>query len=272
VKHHAARLAWCVLVFASFGASLLAGAQRGSDFGPKSFVSILIPLSYNEHCWSSVTLTNLRDRIVDVDVEAHDGGGALLPLSGAATMPLHLGAGQKVALRLQIEEADSTDAWVKVSEHLEGTDASPGVSVRGTSECLVDEVLTTTPRAVAFPTRNPWIEADSGDFRGKTLVVVNAAPTPAALQACYSTGSHVEIPRENGNGARELPVCSATKTLFLPPFGLQLIPVTVESSSTFSIQTRGSSIVLMVLKPQADKKKQYSVDSSISFHDPSAAQ
>jgi hypothetical protein len=256
---------------AAFLALLTQSLSSAADV-KKSFVSILIPLSYNEHCWSSVSLTNLRDRTVDVDVEAHDAGGALLPFNGTQTLPIHLAPAQKVDLRLQVEESESADAWVKVSERLDGPDASPGVSVRGTTECLVDEVITTTPRAVAFPTRNPWLEAESADFAGKTMVVVNTSPAPAALRACYSTGSHVDVPRANGRGSDEVPVCSATRSLYLPPFGLKLIPVEVEGSSNLRIQTNGSALVLIVLKPQVGKKKQYSVDSSIVFHDASGSQ
>ena len=90
----------CCLRAACFGA---AGPSLADG---KPFVTVLVSLDYSDSCWSSVLLQNLREKAVSVDVEAHESGGALLPIDGLAGNSLRLAAGQKVALRLQVKDSE----------------------------------------------------------------------------------------------------------------------------------------------------------------------
>lgn len=230
-----------------------------------NFVTVLIPLEFNAQCWSSVVLQNLRDGAVSVEVEAHESSGALLPLEGMTSNPVRLPAGGKVTLRLQVPDTEATEAWVRVTEPRAGRD-SPSVAVSGATECTSEQAVTTVPRAVAFPTRDPWLEADSRDLEGKSILALNASSAPASLRACYSSGSTISLPR-SGGGNRELAICDVSRAQYLPPFSLFLIPVEREGSSKLSIRSTGQSLVLVVLKPRAGKTHAFNVDSSIVFND-----
>jgi hypothetical protein len=232
-----------------------------------SFVSILLPLSYGERCWSSVVLQNLRDQTVDVDVEAHDGSGALVALEGAPTLPMHLEAGQKTSLRLQVDGQESAEAWIKVTERGKGASAGAGVAVSGSSECRAQDQLTTVPGAVAFPSRNPWLEGDVEELQGKFVLVLNASATAAAVSVCYSNGSQVEMPARRSGEGEARPVCRTMRSIHLPPYALELLPVERDGSSNLTVRTAGAALVLQVLKPRPGKTRQFTVDSSIVFED-----
>jgi hypothetical protein len=246
---------------------LLAWPAAGAapDQERTAFVSVLIPLSYGEHCWSTVTLENLRTQAVEVDVEGHDGSGALVALEGAPTIPLHLAAGQKASLRLQVDGQESEEAWIKVSER--GAGLAPGVAVSGTSECAARDQITTVPGAVAFPSRNPWLEGDVEQLQGKMVLVLNSDATAAAVRVCYSNGSMVEMPVERGRGGGTMPVCRSTRSIHLPPYALELLPVERDGSTNLTVRTTGAALVLEVLKPRPGKTRIFTVDSSIVFED-----
>ena len=243
---------------------IICAVADAADTGRTAFVSVLIQLSYGERCRSAVTLENLRERTADVDVEGHDGSGALVKLEGASSKRLHLAPAQKTTLRLQDEGQESAEAWIKVTE----TEANggPGVAVSGSTECTMQNEVTTVPGAVAFPSRDPWLEADVDDLQGKTVLVLNSDAAAAAVRVCYSNGSQVELPRR-GTGGEITPVCRSTRSVHLPPFALELLPVEREGSSNLTVRTRGAALVLKVLKPQPGKTRVFSVDSSIVFED-----
>ena len=243
----------------------LSGSASPACPNPPKFVTVLIPLDFNAHCWSSVVLQNLRDSALFVDVEAHESSGALLPIEGLRSNPLRLAAGQKVTLRLQVPDTEATEAWVRVTEPRAGRD-SPSVAVSGATECTNEQAVTTVPRAVAFPTRDPWLEADSRDLEGKSILALNASSAPASLRVCYSNGTTVNLPNSDG-GSREFAVCTVSRAQYLAPFSLFLIPVEREGSSKLSIRSTGQSLVLVVLKPRTVKSHAFNVDSSIVFQD-----
>lgn len=246
------------------GAGEAAGSAAPGAAG-KAFVSILLPLSYGERCWSSVALQNLRDQAADVEVEAHDGSGALVALEGGPTIPLHLAAGQKASLRLQVDGQESAEAWIKVTERGTSASAGAGIAVSGSSECTAQDQLTTVPGAIAFPSRNPWLEGDVEELQGKFVLVLNAGATAAAVGVCYSNGSRVELPGRRGGEAR--PVCRSMRSIHLPPYALELLPVERDGSSNLTVRTAGAELVLQVLKPRPGKTRLFTVDSSIVFED-----
>ncbi len=248
---------------------LLAWAAAGAAPGEErtAFVSVLIPLTYGERCWLTVSLENLRTQAVEVEVQGHDGSGALVGLEGAPTIPLVLEAGQKASLRLQVDGQESAEAWVKVTERGAGASLAPGVAVSGTSECTARDEITTVPGAVAFPSRNPWLEGDVEELQGKMVLVLNSDATAAAVRVCYSNGSQVEMPAERGRGGGTMPVCRLTRSIHLPPYGLELLPVERDGSTRLTVRTTGAALVLEVLKPRPGKTRVFTVDSSIVFED-----
>ena len=243
---------------------LACAATPAADPGGTPFVSVLIPLSYGERCWSTVTLENLRGEPADVDVEGHDGSGALVGLEGTPSMRLHLAPAQKTSLRLHVDGQESAEAWIKVTEA--GAERGPGVAVSGSTECTAQNEVTTVPGAVAFPTRDPWLEGDVDDLQGKMVLVLNSDAAAAAVRVCYSNGSLIEDPRRDAEG-RVMPVCRSTRSIHLPPFALELLPVEREGSSNLTVRASGAALVLKVLKPQPGKTRVFSVDSSIVFED-----
>ncbi len=244
--------------------SLAAAAQPAPSPG---FVSVLIPLSFDDRCWSTATVRNLTARSVNLAVEAHDSTGALLALDLSPTSPLHLAPSDGLTLRLGSQETGDAMAWVKFIEP-NAPPSGPTVAVSGLTNCSDGTTLTTIPAGIAYPTQNPWIEARSADAQGKMVLLLNAAPTPATARACYSTGTFVTLPTSPDAPPAERLVCSQTRSLYLPPFALRLIPVEQDSSSLLHVTTRGSSLVLLILKPRPGKTRKFSVDSTISFQDP----
>jgi hypothetical protein len=82
---------------------LVAAAANAAD--PERVVTSILPsLDYGSTCWSSVTLANLGDRVVTVEIEAHRAGGGLTGLTGLNEMVLHLNPGERVSHRLEVTD------------------------------------------------------------------------------------------------------------------------------------------------------------------------
>src|SRR6202167_1196756 len=150
--------------------------------------SILPSLDYGSSCWSSVTLANLGDRVVTVEIEAHRAGGGLTGLTGLNEMVLHLNPGERVSHRLEVTD-ESGVGWLKVRERIPSPKLSPVIAVSGLSECTVDNQLRSTPRALSYPTRNPWFSGDIEEMPGNMLSVVNTSERAAQASLCYSQGN-----------------------------------------------------------------------------------
>src|ERR1039458_3956033 len=69
--------------------------------------SVLPSLAYGPYCSSTVSLQNLADTAVDVELVAHRSSGALVPLTGHARKVVHLSAGERASYRLRSEEHTS---------------------------------------------------------------------------------------------------------------------------------------------------------------------
>lgn len=248
------------LLLASLGGSLY--AEQG-----RAIVSVLSPLAYGPNCWSTVALQNLGTKEVAVKVEGHKGSGALVLLAGWPSLSLIVSPAQKISLRLEVPGEESPEGWVRVSEATDA-DQSPMIAVSGQTECVDNDQLTTTSQTVAFPTRDPWLDAEVKDLRGQTVMILNTANKAAAANVCYSSGITAGLPREKGTGGDSVSVCAKTLRLQIPPFGTVTLPVVHEGSSEFSIKTFGESMVLRMLLPQSGAMKTYKVDSSVTFEQP----
>jgi hypothetical protein len=231
-------------------------------------VSVLSPMAYGPSCWSNVELQNLGTTDVAVNVEGHKGSGALVALTGASSVSVKVAPAQKVTLRLQVPGEESLEGWVRVSETMPVAADSPAIAVSGETECLANDKLTTVPQTVAFPTRNPWLTAYVKDLAARVVMILNASNEAATAKACYSRGSTVSRPRENGTGGEPMPVCIEELMMQIPPFGTAIVPAEREANSQFSIETRGESLVLRVLLPQREGVKAYTVDSTVTFGQP----
>jgi hypothetical protein len=226
--------------------------------------TILPALAYNSACSSTVSLQNLADRAVFLDLEGHRSDGALVPLEGRSGTALRLAPGESGAYKLQIKE-DAGDAWVKIRERVPAPDLSPGIAVGGFTECVSANELFTAERLVAYPTANPWLTAPSAEIAGEAILVINVSEQPAEASVCYSSAGYYAVPATPRAPARFRPICSTESEVQIAPFGARRFQIGGESNSTFSLRTRGAQMVLQMLKPVKNSVRLYSVDSTIKF-------
>jgi hypothetical protein len=231
-------------------------------------VSVLAPMAYGPNCWSNVELQNLGTRDVAVNVEGHKGSGALVALVGSPSVLVTLAPARRLTLRLQVPGEESPEGWVRVSETIPAGELGPAIAVSGQTECSANDKLTTVSQTVAFPTRNPWLTAGLKDLRGRVVMILNVSSEAATAKACYSNGTTVGVPKENGTGGGEILVCTETLQMQIPPFGTSTVPVEREGNSQFSMEARGEALVLRVLVPQSGEMKTYRVDSTVKFGEP----
>jgi hypothetical protein len=242
---------------------LLALSVHAAD--PERVVTSILPsLDYGPTCWSSVTLSNLGDRVVTVEIEAHRAGGGLVGLAGLNDMTLHLNAGEHVAHRLEIGD-ESGQGWLKVRERIPSLKLSPVIAVAALSECTVDNQLRSTPRQLSYPTRNPWFSGDIEEMQGNMISVVNTSERAAQASLCYSAGNLYSVPAV-GHSTPELTlVCSKAYDVLIPPYASRQFPVQRDDSTHFSIKTQGDAVVLQMLRPVQTGVKVYTVDSTVKF-------
>jgi hypothetical protein len=218
--------------------------------------SILFPLAFGETCSSSVTLQNVSDEDSIVWLTAHKSSGALVPLTGAHTSRLAIPTGATVNLRLQVEGEEDHQAWVLMRER-----GPPSIALSGAVECLDGGELKTIAASVVFPAPDPWIRGDIADFHANEVWVLNASASPARAALCYSSGSYSQLP----DGSKPADICSDEEDLYLPPFGMRTAPVIKSGNSRFSLRATGDAIALRLVVPTPERKKKFSVDSSIEF-------
>ena len=172
----------------------LAAAVHAADQG-RVVTSILPSLDYGPSCWSSVTLTNLGDRLVTVEMEAHRASGGLVGLAGierngAASEP------RRTRLTPPGNRDESGAGWIKVRERIPSPKLSPVIAVSGLSECTVENQLRSTPRQLSYPTRNPWFSGDVEEMQGNMISVVNTSERAAQASLCYSQGNLYSVPTD----------------------------------------------------------------------------
>lgn len=225
--------------------------------------SVLPSLDYGPTCWSQVTVQNLGDRSVVVDIESHRASGALVALEGLEQMSQRLNPGERATYRLEIKD-ETGEAWVKLREKVPSTQLAAIVALSGTTECIADNQLRTSHRDVAFPMRDPWFSGDLANMHGNLISMVNTSERPARASLCYSSGNLYSVPTRAHPTPDLMPICSSLD-IQVPPFGSMQFPVERDGNSEFSIKTRGESIVLEMLHPVETGVKVYSVDSTIQF-------
>ena len=241
----------------------MAATVQGADQA-RVVTSILPSLDYGASCWSSLALTNLGDRAVTVEIEAHRAGGGLVGLAGLDEMVLHLNPGERVSNRLEIGD-ESGAGWIKVRERIPSPKLSPVIAVSGMSECTVDNQLRSTPRQLSYPTRNPWFSGDVEEMHGNMISVVNTSERAAQASLCYSEGNLYSVPTSAHPNPELTLVCSKAFDVLIPPYAARQFPVERDGSTHFGIKTMGDAIVLQMLRPLATGVKVYSVDSSVKF-------
>jgi hypothetical protein len=229
--------------------------------GERVVESILPSLDYGPTCWSNIELQNIADRDVSVEIEPHRASGGLIALVGHGQLITLLKAGERSSYRFEIQE-ESGRGWVKIRERIPSAQFSSVIAVSGRSECAAANQLRSTPREVAYPTRNPWFSGDIEEMHGNLISLVNTSEFTAKASLCYSAGNLYSPPGDS----RELAlICSAAFDVQIPPFASRQFPVEYEGNSHFSIKTQGQAIVLQMLRPLATGVKFYSVDSTIKF-------
>lgn len=240
-------------------------AATANAWDPERVVTSILPsLDYGSSCWSSVTLTNLGDRVVTVEIEAHRAGGGLTGLTGLNEMVLHLNPGERVSHRLEVSD-EAGVGWLKVRERIPSPKLSPVIAVSGLSECTVANQLRSTPRELSYPTRNPWFSGDVEEMKGNMISLVNTSERAAQASLCYSAGNLYSVPTAAHPTPELTLVCSKSFDVLIPPYAARQFPVERDGSTHFGIKTVGDAIVLQMLRPLATGVKVYSVDSSVKF-------
>lgn len=247
-----------------FLAALLLAANGLAADQPRVVASIVPSLDYGPTCWSTLTVTNLADRMVTVEIEAHREGGGLTALSGLSPSVLHLKPGERSSHRLEIND-ESGKGWLKVREQIPSLKLSPAIAVSAVSECTVTNRLLTTPRQISYPTRNPWFNGDVDEMHGSIISLVNTSEREVRASLCYSEGNLYSAPTAANPNPPLTLVCSSQFEVQIPPYAARQYPVSRDGSSHFSIKTQGPAIVLQMLKPVESGIKVYTVDSSITF-------
>jgi hypothetical protein len=245
------------------GFLLLAVACYAAD-QERVVTSIVPSLDYGSSCWSNLTLTNLADRVVTVEIEAHRQGGGLVGLTGLEPAVLHLSPGERSAHRLEIAD-ESGQGWLKVREHIPSVQLTPAIAVSAVSECTVHNQLLSTPRQLSYPTRNPWFSGDVEEMRGSVISLVNTSEREARAALCYSAGNLYSVPTAAHPSPELTLVCSSAFDVQVPPYAARQFPVERDASTHFSIKTQGEAIVLQMLRPVESGVKVYKVDSTITF-------
>ncbi|MGB6946746.1 MAG: hypothetical protein WBE37_30405 [Bryobacteraceae bacterium] len=251
-------------ILAFLGALLLAATSGYATDQERVVTSVLPSLDYGASCWSSVTLTNLGDRIVTVEIEAHRAGGGLVGLAGLDEMVLHLTPGERVSHRLEISD-ESGVGWLKVRERIPAPKLSPVIAISGLSECTVENQLRSTPRQLSYPTRNPWFSGDVEEMQGNMISVVNTSERAAQASLCYSQGNLYSVPTAAHPNPELTLVCSKAFDVLIPPYASRQFPVERDDSTHFGIKTQGDAIVLQMMRPVQAGVKIYTVDSTVKF-------
>jgi hypothetical protein len=226
--------------------------------------SILPSLDYGGSCWSSVTLENLGDRVVTVEIEAHRAGGGLIGLAGLDETVLHMNPGERASHRLEVTD-EAGVGWLKVRERIPSPKLSPVVAVSGLSECTVDNQLRSTPRELSYPTHNPWFAGDIKEMQGDMISLVNTSERAAQASLCYSAGNLYSVPTAAHPTPELTLVCSKAFEVLIPPYAARQFPVQRDDSTHFGIHTIGDAVVLEMLRPLATGIKVYRVDSTVKF-------
>lgn len=226
--------------------------------------SILPSLDYGPGCWSTITLANLGDRAVTVELEAHRTGGGLVPLADLDQMLLHLNPGERVSHRLEVGD-ESGQGWIKIRERIPSPKLSPVVAISGLSECSIENQLRSTPRELSYPTRNPWFSGDIEEMPGNMISVVNTSERAAEASLCYSQGNLYSAPTPAHPTPELTLVCSKSFDVLVPPYATRQFPVQRGDSTHFSMKTQGDAIVLQMLRPVQSGVKVYTVDSTVKF-------
>ena len=180
-----------ILPFVLFLTTAVAGERE------RVMDSVLPSLDYGPTCWSSLELQNLGDREVIVEIEPHRASGGLVGLVGRAQLTERMKPGERASYRLEIQE-ETGRAWVKIRERIPLPQLSSVIAVSGRAECAEGNQLRSTPREVAFPTRNPWFSGDIEEMHGNLISLVNTSEFAARASLCYSAGNLYSLP----SGAR----------------------------------------------------------------------
>ena len=238
--------------------------QAASPSSTRVVETILPALVYNASCSSTVSVQNLADRAVWLQLEAHRSDGALVPLEGHAGNEFRLAAGESGAYKLRVKD-DPGDAWVKIREWIPSQDLSPAIAISGATECIAGDELSTADRVVAYPLANPWFAGPAQELAGEAILLINASEQPARALVCESSVGYYALPATPAAPAQSHRICSTEFEVQIAPFGTRRFPIGGGTNSSFSLETRGDHIVLQMLKPLKNSVRLYSVDSSIQF-------
>ncbi len=258
-----------VLTWSLFAQAVGAATSEPSSVATKTisqpFVaeSFVPALPFTQECQSHVTLTNLREIPVKIEVEGHSQSGGLAQVTGHASRTW-IQPGEVLEFTVQLD-GNNEGAWFRIREHVPASEDSPAVVVRATTGCVEGDTLITRSREVAVSLRNPWFAGRVAELQRVTMWALNVSRSAAQVEACYSSGSYYIVPGDTPKDARPMPVCSHHDEFLLAPGAAVRIPTVREGNTEFELRTEGEAIVLQALRSDVLGTHNFSVDSSITF-------
>jgi hypothetical protein len=241
----------------------LAGFPRAATPPPRLIETVLPGLRYGPSCSSAISLQNLGEQDVSVDIEGHRSSGALVPIEGHPGMRVRLGAGEIGSYKLHIPDEEA-GAWATIRERVPVDRPVARVAVSATTECVVKNELHQANREVAYPLKNPWFSGEVADVRGNIILLINTTVEAVTATVCYSAG-YYSVPATPPRRVTFRPICSADLEFQIPPFGSRRFPIEGDPQSQFLLRTSGDGIVLQMLRPVHEGVRIYEVDSTIKF-------
>lgn len=239
---------------------LLWGVSNPAAAQERAFSVVLPELQYSRHCSSEIDLHNTSPRFVDVDIVGHKSTGAIRGLLDRKTNRLRLNPGERVALRLDVQ---NESAWAQIVETVPHPRLNPVLAISGFTECLNGNELLSQPREIASPARDPHFSLDPASVSGRSgtvLLIINASAAHVSWSACYSAGTEVS----NGKGEMTS-LCSQTLESTLAAYQSCRLATSIDGKPLIRFRARGPAVAMQILTPSSLELQLFKVESTIHF-------
>ena len=223
--------------------------------------TVLPGLYYSSHCDSEIELRNLSAKVVSAQIEGHRSDGSLTGIREIPSTRLRLNPGQRRTIHLDIKE---DEAWASISES-----STRVIAISAKTSCRDSDKdsFSVVTRPVAYPLLNPGFDLpfDQALRDGSQLLILNLSQTSAHWIACYSAGHLVSQTLNSHANGEMVELCAETRENQIGPFASTRLEMLRNDRALIHLKTAGESIVLQLLKPDAQLRNLFRVDSTIRF-------